>query len=104
MFYIQASSHLNRLPVVVLFVDVDPDNRVVKFRVGWLNKIVVCVFFVTHCIEAFKDELKKSVQILGTRARHEDVGVAEANGRRDSKTKCSWPCSCKEVESLRDGF
>ena len=93
MFFKENPCYLNRLSVVVLFVNVNPDDRVMEFRVGWLNKIVVSVFLVAHCVEALKDELKERVQVLRTRARHEDVGVAEANGRCDSQTESSWPSS-----------
>ena len=73
--------------MIVLFVDVHPDNSVVKFRICWLHQVVVRVLLVAHCVESLEDEFEEGVQVLGAGARHEDVGVAEADSGGDGQTE-----------------
>ena len=80
MLLIILKSYLDSLSMVILLVNVDPDNGVVKFRIRRLNQIVVRMFLVTHRVEALEDELEEGVQVLGAGTRHEDVGVTEPHG------------------------
>ena len=81
--------------MIILFVNVDSNDGIVKLRIGRLDEIVVRVFLVPHGVESLEDELEESVQVLGTRAGHEDVGVAEANGGGNGKAES---CGSEKVK------
>ena len=53
--------------------DVNPNDRLVEFRVGALNDVVIKVLLVPQSIHPFKDKFEKSVQVLGAWTRYKYI-------------------------------
>jgi hypothetical protein len=70
----------------VVTVNVNSDYGVVEFRVRALQDLIVLVLLVVEGIEASKEELENTGQILWGRGCHEDVTetVHDGTGQGDT--------------------
>lgn len=100
-----AATHLNRLPV--LTEDVDPNDGTLPLGVCTLNNIIIQVFLPSKLVETLEDELEQSLQVLGTRTRHEHIRVTVQHGQGDRQSQCGGLSSSTgggEGDGLRKGF
>ena len=68
----------------VVPVDVDSHNGVVVVWVGALEHVVVCMLLVVESVQAFEDELKDGLEVLGGGSRHKDIAESVDDGGGDT--------------------